>query len=282
MTLRLLTDGVVERAIIGDADPLIGSFWMEASSAPENLIERMYSEHATHLVPGGDLAVSRWDYWRSWQPDLDAAPEDNQASLALKCLFLNRTTFSGILHGSAGPIGGRAQRSKYDIACRFPLEGLAQRIRWVGHLADTGRLTIVHGGPWRETLDLAVAEVEDLRQLVAYLDPPYVEKSHRLYAVGFEGSGHAPDVWRGIGPHQLLAEYLRTEAAFRWILSYDDHPELLANALLYGQQTTRPTAAARVAGAKAWRIQRETVTIQHSASAQSSRRNVAELILRTL
>src|SRR5690606_262124 len=109
-----------------------------------------------------------------------------------------------------------------------------------------------------------------------------IEKSHRLYATGFEGSGHAPDVWRGIGPHQGLAEYLRTEAPFRWILSYDDHPELLSNVFLYGPRRTRPTARARDAGAGAWRIQRDKVVIQHSASTQSSRSDVTELILRTL
>src|SRR5690606_17733209 len=115
------------------------------------------------------LAVSRWDYWRAWETDPGATPEENRANLALKCLFLNRTTFSGILHGSAGPIGGRSQRSRYDIACRFPLEGLAQRIRWVGHLSNTGRLAVVHEGPWRATLDLAVSQATDPRQLVAYL-----------------------------------------------------------------------------------------------------------------
>jgi len=281
-TLRLLTDGVVERAIIGDADPMLSSFWYEAASAPERLIERMSNEFDRYLAIGGDVAVSRWDYWRAWQPELGLPLDANRAALALKCLFLNRTTFSGILHGSAGPIGGRAQASEYTIGCRFPVDGLAERIRWIGHLADTGRLVLVHGGTWRETLDIAVEFVDDPGELVAYLDPPYIEKSDRLYATGFEGSGHAPDVWRGIGPHQALAGYLLTTAPFRWILSYDFHRELLENVLLYGRRRTIPTAEARAAGAGAWRIQNNTVALQHSASTQTSRREVKELILTTL
>lgn len=281
-TLRLLTDGVVDRAIIGDADPLLAAFWMEAASSPERLVDSMTAEFNDYVEQGGDSAVARWDYWRAWRPDPDAAPDVNQAALAIKCLFLNRTTFSGILHGSAGPIGGRAQASAYSIGCRYPVDGLAARIRWIGQLADTGKLVLVHAGIWRETLDLAVEQADNPRQLVAYLDPPYVEKSNRLYQTGFEGSGHAPDVWHGIGPHQQLAEYLRTEAPFRWILSYDEHPELLANVLLYGRRRVTPTAAAQAAGTAKWRIRYETVSLQHSASAQSSRRRVTELVLTTL
>jgi hypothetical protein len=44
--------------------------------------------------------------------------------IAVKCLFLNRTTFSGILHGRAGPMGGRKQQSDYKIDCRFNKDGL--------------------------------------------------------------------------------------------------------------------------------------------------------------
>lgn len=281
-TLRLLTDGVVDRAIIGDADTMLSSFWYEAASAPHRLIERISDEFDQYLAIGGDVAVARWDYWRAWQPESDAPLDETRATLALKCLFLNRTTFSGILHGSAGPIGGRAQKSDYSIGCRFPVSGLAERIRWIGHLADTGRLIFVHPGAWRETLDLAVEFVDHPTELVAYLDPPYIEKSDRLYATGFDGSGRAPDVWRGIGPHQALADYLLTTAPFRWILSYDFHPELLENVLLYGRRRTVPTADARSAGAGAWRIQNNTVTLQHSASTQTSRREVSELILTTL
>lgn len=281
-TLRLLTDGVVDRAIIGDADPMVSSFWYEAASAPERLIEHMSDEFYHYLAIGGDVAVARWDHWRAWQPELGAPLDQTRAMLALKCLFLNRTTFSGILHGGAGPIGGRAQTSDYTIGCRFPVDGLAERIRWIGHLADSGRLVLVHHGTWRETLALGLEFADDPQEVVAYLDPPYIEKSDRLYATGFEGSGRGPDVWRGIGPHQALAGYLLTTAPFRWILSYDYHPELLANGLLYGRRRTIPTADARAAGAGAWRIQNKTVALQHSASTQSSRRAVKELILTTL
>jgi hypothetical protein len=72
----------------------------EARAAADTdwLIDRMWSEPVT---------LERWDHWRAWRP---ARPTDRD--IAMKCLFLNRTTFSGILHGRAGPIGGRRQRQR--------------------------------------------------------------------------------------------------------------------------------------------------------------------------
>lgn len=282
VTLKLVTDRVVDRALIGDADPMLAAFWRVAAQRPDELIGRMVDEHIEFLAAGGDEAVARWDYWRAFSPSTDSLEAERELDLATKCLFLNRTTFSGILHGSAGPIGGRAQKSAYRIDCRFPLDGLANRIRWIGHLHETERLLTPRESDWRSTLDAAINEADDPRTLVAYLDPPYIEKSERLYATGFDGSGHAPDVWGDITPHQHLAEYLRTEAPFRWILSYDHHPELLTNVFLYGRARTTPTRAARARGAAAWRMTREYVTIQHSASTQTSRRSVTELLLSTL
>lgn len=282
VSLKLLTDGVVERALIGDADPMVAAFWRVAAQRPEELIGRMADEHFDFLAAGGDEAVARWDYWRGFTPGLKMSENEREFELAMKCLFLNRTTFSGILHGSAGPIGGRAQTSVNTIDCRFPANRLAERLRWVGKLHREGRLLTPRHSDWLATLESSLEEVADPRSLVAYLDPPYVEKSHRLYSTGFDGSGHAPDVWRGLTPHQYLAEYLRLEAPFRWILSYDLHPELLSNAFLYGRVRATPTMNARSRGARALRIVRVEVTLQHSASTQTSRRNVTELLLSTV
>ena len=71
---------------------------------------------------------------------------DARREAATKALFLNRTTFSGILHGRAGPLGGRRQRSSTTLGSRFNPDGLAERLRFVGHLYDTGRLLDVDGG----------------------------------------------------------------------------------------------------------------------------------------
>jgi DNA adenine methylase len=70
----------------------------------------------------------------------------------MKCLFLNRTTFSGILHGRAGPIGGRRQTGPYKIDCRFNKVTLEARLRFIGDLYNANRLVDVWRKDWRKTL----------------------------------------------------------------------------------------------------------------------------------
>jgi DNA adenine methylase len=122
--LRLVGTGVVEHAIIADVDPLVAAFWHVAAFDTSWLVQAMKDEPVT---------IRRWEWWRLAQPK-------RRRERALKCLFLTRTTFSGILHGRAGPIGGRSQGSPYKIDCRYGIDGLERRIRAVGDLADTGRL----------------------------------------------------------------------------------------------------------------------------------------------
>lgn len=135
----------------------------------------------------------------------------------MKCLFLNRTTFSGILHGRAGPIGGRAQSSDYKIDCRYGLDGLEQRIQAVADLASTGRLLDVWNVDWRAALRRIPVRFGDLdaREIVVYLDPPYVDKARWLYEWSFDSAEHAK-----------LAAALSAGAPYSWLLSYDDTPAI--------------------------------------------------------
>ena len=200
-TLRLLGAGVVEHAILADVDPLVASFWRTAAFDANWLIQAMREESVT---------VARWDWWRRSRPR-------GRREQALKCLFLNRTTFSGILHGRAGPIGGRAQTSPYKIDCRFGIEGLARRITAVADLGSSGRLLDVWNCDWREALVRVRCRYPMLEQseVVYYFDPPYVDKAEWLYAWSFDS-----------GEHSKLAQRLTADQSFRWLLSYDDHESI--------------------------------------------------------
>jgi len=131
---------------------------------------------------------------------------------------LNRTTFSGIIGGNAGPIGGRAQVSDYTIGCRFEKERLARRIYNVKRLADDGRIIGVHEACWQDTIRYAECAAANYpkKATVFYLDPPYIEKASRLYEQPFADCAH----------HEL-ARYLTDETTHRWILSYDREPLVL-------------------------------------------------------
>jgi DNA adenine methylase len=189
---------VVEHGVLADIDPMIAAFWKTAAFDARWLIDAMHEEPVT---------VARWDWWR-------AASPRGRRERALKCLFLNRTTFSGILHGRAGMIGGRAQASKYKIDCRFGLDGLTRRISGVADLAASGRLLDVWETDWRTALARVPAwfGMLEASEVVVYLDPPYVDKALWLYEWSFDSSEHSD-----------LAAALDPEAPFRWLLSYDDN-----------------------------------------------------------
>lgn len=198
VSLGLLAQDAVERVLLADLDPLVAAFWYEATTNGEALVKEMRKL---------DVTVAEWDRWRNMRPRCSR-------SKALKCLFLNRTTFSGILEGRAGPIGGRAQQSDYPIDCRFNKDTIAERILNVHRLWKSGRIVNVLSSRWQGTLDHArwYAADYDAKATIVYLDPPYIEKADRLYDLAFDEY-----------EHRQLAEHLRG-TTHRWILSYDAEP----------------------------------------------------------
>lgn len=290
-SLRLVGSGIVNRILLADADPLVAAFWQVAAAETENFVDRMAGEHSRYVSGGGVTALDRWDYWRAWTPTIGMTAETARFETAMKCLFLNRTTFSGILHGSAGPIGGRKQISEYGIGCRFNAEALAERIRYVGHLYDTNRLVDVWCKDWKDTLADVPEWYADLipDQVVAYLDPPYLEKSEKLYQKSFDSQAWyvgAPvdDLhWVDNYLHYKLADYLRRRMQFRWVLSYDAKPELLANPLLYAADRMNPSEVDRdILGVKQWRISKRVVSLRYTASARQGRGPAEEVLVTTL
>ncbi|WP_409058890.1 DNA adenine methylase [Streptomyces sp. SYP-A7185] len=288
-SLRSIGEGIVDRILLADADPLVTAFWQAAAADTEQLIDRMHEEWKRYVRNGGAPAVSRWDYWRAWSPRPAMTSQDRRLSMATQCLFLNRTTFSGILHGKAGPIGGRAQTSNYPIGCRWNPDALAERLRYVGHLYDIGRLVDVWCKDWRQTLDDVPEHYPQLlpSRVVAYLDPPYIEKSSLLYRTSFDprgGYGGGSSIETSADPlHLSLASYLRTRAQFRWLLSYDNHPMLMQSKWLYAQSRMTPSEVEReTLGVRQWRITKRLVATRYSAAGRSGKRSAEELLITTL
>jgi len=197
--IRMAGTGTVPFVVLADADELVASFWHAAAFDTNWLITSMQAE---------EVSVRRWDWWRMASPR-------TRRERALKCLFLNRTTFSGILHGRAGPIGGRRQTSKYPIDCRFNKDTLAARIRAVGELAAAGRIVDVWHLGWSDSLRRVTRDfggILEPDEIFVYLDPPYVEKAPFLYEWSFEDD-----------QHKTLAAELSEEQPFKWLLSYDEN-----------------------------------------------------------
>lgn len=201
VSLQLAGEGAVGSALIADKDPLVYAFWRVACYDTQWLVDAMLEEEVT---------LKRWERFKSSRPrDLKGR--------ALKCLFLNRTSFSGILHKKAGPLGGKAQESKYKIDCRFPKQTLAKRLRQVGELAEQGRIFDVWRYDYRGTVEkVRLARRSNRFRTLLYFDPPFYGKGQDLYRYAFSEQDH-----------KYLASFLR-RMQLPWILSYDAHPGVRA------------------------------------------------------
>jgi DNA adenine methylase len=184
---------------LADIDPWIASFWQTAFEDCDWLCNKVETI-AVNLETWDRLKRTKAES-RRWQ--------------ALACLFLNRTSFNGALHRSAGPIGGRAQSGDYDIGCRFPRDRLVKRLRACERLASKGKVAWVKCQPALEAIRDArdQAKREGLA-MFTYLDPPFWAKSSQLYRYGFADFHH-----------EELAEALRWVQE-PWLLSYDVSPDI--------------------------------------------------------
>ncbi len=172
VALQLACTQAVEKIALGELDPLVASFWKVVFREPEWLIGAIRKQR---------VSLAAWDRFRN------GCFRSNRKR-ALACIFLNRTSFSGIIAKSAGPIGGRNQQSEYGIDCRFTKATIIRRIQNAARLRD--RVLLVHRGHWLETVQLVKARGYKSDELFLYLDPPFYHEASRLYNCFFNQGDH--------------------------------------------------------------------------------------------
>ncbi|MDQ2973960.1 MAG: DNA adenine methylase [Acidobacteriota bacterium] len=208
VALQLLDDNCVEKIAVGEKDPRVASFWKTVFNDSQWLIDAINSTPVT---------LKEWDYFRN-------TSFRRTRDLALACIFLNRTSFSGILASSAGPIGGRHQLSPHKIDCRFNVNMLTKRIRQAAKLRD--RVLFVERGDWRDTISKARKLKFKKNEVFYYLDPPFYNKAERLYPHYFDDKNHRE-------LHDLLSRLKQP-----WLLSYDKAESIIA---MYSHNGYGPT-----------------------------------------
>ena len=233
VALQLLNDGLVEKIGLIDRDPLVAAFWDTVFFDTTWLVERVKRMAVT---------LRQWKLWSRARPR-------SRRQRALKCLFLNRTSFSGIIAPGAGPIGGWAQESNYDVACRFPRKTLIRRIRQAAQLKDGVEFV------WSMSWSAGLARMRQMQQrgelpedAFLYMDPPFFEKADRLYTYCFAEQ-----------QHRELRDHLLSEKS-KWILSYDSAARVEE---LYGRAPKQ-------------------VDLLYSVAAKASQRQVQEIVLSNL
>lgn len=209
VALNLLEEGLVEQVVLMDIDPLVASFWKAVFNDVDWLLEQI------ETIP---ITLEQWKYFKH------SVPTDFR-SQAMACLFLNRTSFSGILEPGAGPLGGMSQKSSYPIACRFPRRTLIDRILQITRYRE--RIL----GVWCCSWDAGIQHIRQAQlegslpnqHVFFYFDPPFFEKAERLYRFVFKHEDHV-----------LLRNFI-LELDDPWLLSYDaadEFEELYGEAIL--------------------------------------------------
>lgn len=172
-----------------DKDPFIYSFWQLVAGDGSKL------EDLFKLV---EQPVTLELFYK-----LREASPKNDIERAYRAIFFNRTTFSGI--ANSGPIGGKEQKSKYTVDCRYNAKKLKEKILQCNKLL-VGRTTV-------DNEDFSLYDQLCINPTPAYLDPPYYIKGEALY-----------NTFMKTEEHTLLAKILTNRQ--NWLLSYDDCPEI--------------------------------------------------------
>lgn len=193
ISITLLERNAVDSIALNDSDALIASLWYVVFSGDhEWLVEQI------RTVP---LDLDEWRRQKALAPS-------NVREAALKALYLNRTSFNGIIH-KAGPIGGWGQKTR-TLGVRFNRTRLAERVIQLAALRH--RVRDITCFDWRTFCDDFEAEEGTL----FYFDPPYYHKADQLYGHHFQTDQHAE-----------FRDFL-VDFNANWVLSYDDAKEVRA------------------------------------------------------
>lgn len=191
------------RVWINDIDPGMHALWSAVANHHRELIR-----HAMRFTPSTD-------YFYQFKEE-DGRLTGCMVRDGFRKLALHRMSYSGLGVMSGGPLGGRNQKSEYNVACRWSAERISKDITKLHSIFRRFRdLRITCG-------DFSPLIHDDSGESFIYADPPYYEKGGQLYKHNMNHEDH-----------ERLALLLR-ETKAKWVLSYDDHPAIR---LLYSWAT---------------------------------------------
>lgn len=195
LAIRLLTLGYVDSISINDIDQSIYSFWCAALHDTERFCR---------LIDRTPVDIDQWYRQRKIWEDGDA---DNMLALGFSAFFLNRTNRSGIIEG-AGPIGGYEQKGYWKLGVRLVKDKQIENLKTLSRYTQQIKVTNLDALTF-------VRQKIGLRNALLYLDPPYYVKGHKLYKNFYQPEDH-----------QRIALEMKAHRQRKWVVSYDDVPEV--------------------------------------------------------
>lgn len=198
VALSLLFDGFINRIIINDKDRSIYAFWYSVLN---------YTDELCNLISNIAITLDEWRRQKDIQNNKETA---NLLELGFSTFFLNRTNRSGII--KAGVIGGLGQTGNYLMDCRFNKDDLIKRIRKIASQSDNITLYNVDA---IELIDTIQRDFVNDNNIIFYFDPPYYYKANSLYMNHYKEENH-----------RTVSEKIKGIQNIRWVVSYDNVPEI--------------------------------------------------------
>lgn len=193
---RFVAENEVKKLWINDVDPTITAVWKALYFYPFNFLQAISNYRP--CVEDFYKFKEELKYITTQVKGINYIVD-----IALKKIVIHQISYSGLGVMAGSPIGGKEQKSKYEVGCRWnPAKMHSRLARVTNHLKKIDDLKIT-----TRDFESVISETNDLM----YLDPPYVEQGNNLYHFGFSMEDH----WR-------LSELLYQKKD--WVLSYDNCP----------------------------------------------------------
>ena len=177
---------------INDIDGDLACLWQTVRDEPKELMRRVVD-----FTPSVDAFYE--------MKNRDNVLSGDSVDRGFRKLALHRMSMSGFGYMSGGPLGGRNQRSDYNVNCRWNPTRLKMDIQRLHRsMKQFANFKIT-------SLDFEkVIAGADGRTMI-YCDPPYYQKGSQLYRFSMTDADH-----------KRLARLLLYSRAM-WLASYDDH-----------------------------------------------------------
>lgn len=195
----LKNDKQIKNIWINDKDPAIADLWSSVISNPNKLCKliQRFQPHTSYYYQFKELLLNN---------ERDIPP----IIKGFLKLALHQMSYSGLGTKSGGPIGGKYQKAKYKIDCRWSPNYIIKCIKRNNELFL--KYNILHDKC--STLDLTKIIQSAGPNTLIYIDPPYYHAGNSLYQYGFSTQKHIE-----------LSKLLKQTKA-HWLLSYDDCEEI--------------------------------------------------------
>lgn len=189
----------VRRVVLNDADPCVYAFWEAILNRTKAFIKRVKDTPVTI------------EEWKRQRKIYRQHGRYSLIKVAFATFYLNRCNHSGIML-NGGPIGGLEQKGKWKVDARYNKEALIDRIDKISLYRDR---IAVHNMDAIKFLRQVVEKSDAPEETLVYLDPPYFVKGSELYLNHYQYKDHV-----------LLARYIQDQTSFKWVMTYDDVPEI--------------------------------------------------------